>query len=223
MRTKWLILLLTVCFCSYAQQENKSQMALTSAFGATDLKDFCYQFEISYHYMGHPFLGIGGGIGFCGILSDHLPAGYSENGIWTSWCLNKEYKYINQLYLRPSLIFRSPALTRIKDKYGLHFQAEPGIQLLIPYSSVKIDYIDGEAYINSERISSNKGNWCFWNIKSGIFIKNDDFSFGLGYIISNLDVYSNRRTMKIANSSFSEFYPKSKLVHNAFIYFGVSF
>lgn len=224
MRIKWLFLSLAVCFCSYAQQENKSQIAFTAAFGATDQKDFCYQFEISYYYMRHPLMGIGCGIGFCGILSDHLPFGYSENGIWTSWYLNKEYKYINQPYIRPSLIFRSPALTQIKGKYGVYLQAEPGVQLLIPYSYVKIDYINDETYIDySERISSNKGNWCFWNLKSCILIRNNDVSFGLGYIISNLDVYSKRRTMKIENTSFDKFYPKTKLTHNAFIYVGISF
>ncbi len=218
-----LILMLAACNL-YAQPEDKSRVALTAAFGTNNHNDFCYQTELSYHYMRHPYLGFGGAIGACGVLNDHMPNGYANNGIWTSWHLNKEYQYINQLYLRPSILFRTPALVEFKNNYSLHFQFEPGVQLLIPYSSVRIDFVDGEAYEDySERISSSKGNWCFWNLKSGLFLNNNDIIFGIGYIITNLDVYSTRRNMSVENTSLGEFYPKTKLTHYGFIYFGMPF
>lgn len=207
--------------CTYAQStENKLQIAVTAGLDS----NYAYDVEFSSHYLLLPYLGVGGGIGYFNQwYSDYLPSGEIPNGQWNSWALSKSDEKIGKVYLRPSILLRTPTLLK-QGKCNIFFQVEPGMQLLIPYTRLDIDYVNSNTYDSkSEYKSTSKGEWCFWNFKSSINLKVGDMSIGLGYGISNLDIYASRRNIYVEGTSLGTFYPKKSLTHSYFINLAHSF
>lgn len=62
-------------------------------------------------------------------------------------------------------------------------------------------------------------NWLYWSARTSIKLSADRFVFGAGYNISNLDYYSGRRNVTLANGQ--KFYvPKKELSQSIFISIG---
>lgn len=215
--------LLTVGCVSVQSQTDRQQAVLTAALNSND----AYELELSYHYLFLPCVGIGGGVGYSKQwYNDYIPDGYMANDSRTSWRMDDECRKVEKLYIRPSILLKTPPLIKMgKGRIGL--QIEPGLQLTIPYTGVWIEYerygdrFDYES--KSKHISSNKGDWCFWHLKSSMNWTVNKVFIGLGYSISNMDIYSTRRTMTVENTPFSTFYPGKRLTHVFFISSGYSF
>lgn len=210
----YFIVLLFLHCCSYAQSPmDKSRIALTAGLNT----NIAYDLELSYHYMLLPFFGVGGGIGYFNQwYNEYFPYG-ETNGRWNSWVLSESDEKIGKVYLRPSVLFSTPALLK-PGKYKISLQGESGVQLLIPYAGVYIDYVNLNTY-DSKSIykSTSKGKWVFWNFKGGVSLRAHDSALLLGYGISNLDIYSSRRFINVENVSLSDFYPRKKITHSLFV------
>ncbi len=175
-----------------------------------------WQLEASYHWFPIRYVGIGGGIGFWKQYStDAVPQG-------KYWKVNEGYQSPSDLYFRPSLVFISPSLVS-GDDFSVRLFAEPGLMLNIPYENVYIDICSDEYLIPHayQKISSNNGQWCFFDARIGVSAKIEPLSISIGYMFSTLDVYSMRRNMVYDNHSLGSFYPKAKNVHG--VYMTVSF
>lgn len=199
--------------------------------------------EISYHHMFLPYVGIGGGIGLMGQYDyNKTPFGEiaSSNSTRAFWGLDKDQRKIVRPYLRPSLILRTPTLIKMgKERdFRLRLEIEPGVQLTVPYTRTRINYVwypqQGGSYpaigddyddipLQTENYSSRRGTWCFWNLKNSITVSNDHVSFSLGYSISNFDIYSIRRNIVVEGVSFHQFYPKKEYTHCVFAGIGYAF
>lgn len=76
--------------------------------------------------------------------------------------------YCTRILLKPSVIFRSPALLRFESQdLGLHLFASPGFTLAVPAQG------------------SRNASWAYWNISAGINATIDRYVFYLGYSYSN--------------------------------------
>lgn len=207
--------------CLYAQSTlDRSHIVLTAGLNT----NCAYDLELSYHYMLYKYLGVGSGIGyFQQWYNDHLPHGDITNGQWSSWTISESDAKIGKLYFRPNVLLCTPALLKF-DKYEFFLQAESGVQLLIPYTGLYIDYVNSTTYDKKTKFkSTNKGNYCFWNFKSSINMKVRDMSIAFGYGISNLDIYSSRRYIYIEGVSLGEYYPSKKLTQCLYLNIAHSF
>ena len=61
--------------------------------------------------------------------------------------------------------------------------------------------------------------WVSWSGRFTLHFAIDELCFGLGYSMSNYDIWSTRRNGIIEGTSFSEFYPEQRpLYHYFFVY-----
>lgn len=209
--------------CSYAQSNrtsmDRSLFTLTAGLNTND----AYALEFSYHYMLFHYLDIGSGIGyFKQWYNEYFPNGKTD-GKWNSWTLSESDRKIEKLYLRPSVLLSSPPLFKV-GKYKFLLKGEFGVQLLSPHTGIYVDYVNSNTYDSKLKYeSTNKGDWCFWNVKGSVGLRAYSSVLSLGYGISNLDIYSSRRFIKVENTLLSEFYPNRKLTHTLFISLSYSF
>ncbi len=81
---------------------------------------------------------------------------------------DRDYDYCTRLLLKPSVVFRSPALLRFESQdLGIHLFASPGFTLAVPASG------------------SRNASWAYWNVSAGINATIDRYVFYLGYSYSN--------------------------------------
>lgn len=83
-----------------------------------------------------------------------------------------------------------------------------------------IDYFNYNTFGSKSKYkSTNKGEWIFWSVKGGVNLSFTDIAIGVGYGISNLDIYSSRRFINVENVSLSDFYPEKRMPHSLFLCF----
>lgn len=182
-----------------------------------------WESEFSYHYMALPYLGFGGGIGFYKEFEgERYLWGEAWDEMASPWISDEDK--IGNIYIRPSIVLYSPSIKFRRDN-RLCLMFEPGLQMILPHSSVDIDYYDSATLqrTKSKSISSWRGDWCFWNFRGSINYTHRQFSLAMGYGISNLDIYSIRRHLKFQGHSLKEFYPSKELTHSLFLTLGYTF
>ena len=205
-------LFISAHFKSNAQDEAVSRNMHSAGINAAITSSDTWQLEAAYHWFPIRYVGIGGGIGywkqFC---TDAVPQG-------KYWRVNEKYQLPSNLYFHPSLLFFSPTVVKGSD-FAVRLFAEPGLMLGIPYDKVCIDVCSDEYLIPYayKYVSSNKGNWCFFDARIGVSAKIEPLNISVGYIFSTLDVYAMRRNMAYENLAFSSFYPKAKDVHGVYM------
>lgn len=211
-RTKTFVLILLVLFpmMSFSQSDGrKNRMAVSVGIDT----NYAYDFEFSYHYMLRSFFGIGVGLGFYNQwYSDYTPKGSWKNGTGRTWRIEDSEKEIQRNYLNPSIILQTPNLIN-KEKFKMSFFVEPGLQLLLPYAGVHVDYSD----VRSSYVSTWGGEWCFWSFKAALDFRFSQTSIALGYGVSNVDIYSSRRKLMVGTTSFDDFYPEKDFTHSLFL------
>lgn len=168
-----------------------------------------WQVDLAYHYMILPYLGVGGGIGS---WSNYYVDGYASG---QNWHIDSEDEKPWNIYLRPSIVLRSPAL-KIKQSY-LGVFAEPGVMLNIPYNSAYVVSTENWAESESHKVSTNKGQWLAADLRAGVYLNVGPCGISAGYLMSNLDIYSQRRHLSYKGESFSRFYPKKSFMQGAYI------
>lgn len=168
-----------------------------------------YQLEASYHYMISKYAGVGGALGYW--------KNYSEDGCprGNYWSISLDDMKPDNFYLRPSVIFKSPAI-KIKDaQVGLF--AEPGIMLNIPYRRVCLDLTYNWPATDYEYVSTNHGQWCAIDVRLGVFLNCGGFGISAGYMMSNFDIYSQSRHLSYQGQSFEKFYPDDNFMQGAYL------
>lgn len=185
--------------------------SITGALTSSD----CYQIQLSYHYMIWKFVGVGGSIGN---WQNYYENGYASGA---NWSIDDDDNKPWNIYLRPSLVLKSPSF-RIKQ-VCLSLYAEPGIMLNIPYSKVCIEKTHNLQVVDYDYISTNKGQWLAWDVHLGINVDAGPCGVSIGYLMSNLDVYSHFRNLSYNGVSFREFYPKKLFMQGAYLTLSYNF
>lgn len=211
MRIRLSIILLSIIFiCDFAYAKQFEDLTHNRAYisGMLTSSD-SWQVDLGYHYMIFPYLGVGGGIGW---WSNYYVEGYASG---SNWSISSDDEKPWNMYIRPSIVFKTPAL-KIKEVY-IGGYAEPGIMMNIPYHSVYIDNTSKWPNTEYEKISTNKGQWGAFDARIGVYINMGSCGLSLGYMMSNLDIYSQRRHLSYNGVSFSKFYPKKSFMQGAFL------
>ena len=132
---------------------------------------------------------------------------------------------IGWIICKPSLAIKSPAVWKSKDDNScLWVQVDPGLSLACPFRNsltYKMKEISGGIGQTVDyRRFPNKGlQWIYWNTRVSVCLSVDRFVFRGGYYISNLDYYSGRRNVMLANGN--KFYvPKKELSQSIFLSIG---
>ena len=169
-----------------------------------------WQLEFSYHYMlFNNCVGIGGSVGSWKV--------YYEDG-WASgsnWNIDDDDNKPSNFYLRPSVLLKTPAWKYRACAWSIF--AEPGVMLNIPYQRVCIERTQNWPCIDYEYISTNKGQWLALDLRIGVSLDVGPCGISAGYMMSNLDVYSQYRHLSYNGISFEKFYPKKLFMQGAYI------
>lgn len=168
-----------------------------------------WQVDLGYHYMILPYLGIGGGIGWWG---NYYVDGYASGN---NWHIASDDEKPWNMYIRPSIILKTPAL-KIKGIYVGGY-AEPGVMMNIPYHSVYVESTSNWPRIENNKISTNKGQWCAVDTRIGLYLNVGPCGVCVGYLMSNFDIYSQRRHLFYKGAPFSKFYPQKTFMQGAYL------
>lgn len=168
-----------------------------------------WQLEVGYHYMFNKYIGIGGEFGGWQV---YFEEGYASG---KNWDIESEDNKPWNLYLRPSIILKTPAIKLGQVDLGLF--AEPGVMMNLPYRKVWIrQYTNWPDYENKS-ISTSKGQWCAIDARIGAYVNFGPCGFSLGYCMSNFDVYSQSRQLSYKGTSFKDIYPKKSFMQGAYL------
>ena len=128
------------------------------------------------------------------------------------------------MQIKSALILSDVIFLADSNNFKLWVQIEPGLSFACPFHNsltYEIREFSGTAgHTVDYRTFRNKDlNWLYWSAKTSIKLSADRFVFGAGYNISNLDYYSGRRNVTLANGQ--KFYvPKKELSQSIFISIG---
>ncbi|MDE5554195.1 MAG: hypothetical protein K2J10_03310 [Muribaculaceae bacterium] len=202
-----LIILVSLSAKAYDGENNftHNRLSMSGMLTSSD----CWQFEMSYHYMFWKYLGIGGGVG---TLKNYFVDGYASG---RGWHINGDDEKPQHIYLRPSVVIRSPSIRIKQTRWGLYL--EPGAFMTLPYTSVTITSYDNWQKIEFRHASTKKGQWFATDVHLGLYIDIGPASISFGYTWSNFDIYSQFRHLSYKGTSFSEFYPSKPSMHGAFL------
>lgn len=222
---KVLFFFLTACssVCAYPQNDAK----FTAAFygGIYINNEQAWQLEPSFSWHFHKYIGIGGGVEFTSqynqpgrtTIIDGHEAELVENERNAGWIIFK-----------PHVIFKSPALWKCSDNYmRLWVQAEPGVSLACPFRNsltYGIKEYQGAAShtVDYRRFPNRDLHWFYWNARASVNFAIDRIVISAGYYISNLDYYSGRRNVMLADGR--KFYvPKKEISQSIFLSLGYTF
>lgn len=183
------------------------------------------QLEPNVSWLFHRYFGIGMGL--------EMTSQYNQPSRQTSIDgqeaeLTENERNVAWIILKPSLILKSPKVwSSSDDYYRIWFQVEPGLSLASPFhNSLTYEIKERQGAIVQTvdyRKFRNKGlKWFYWNARASVNISIDRFAIGAGYYISNLDYYSGRRNVTLANGQ--KFHvPKKELSQSVFLSVGYSF
>lgn len=196
-----------------AKDEDKfnHRVAFNGALTSSD----SWLLEFSYHYMFNRYVGLGGSIGSWEV--------WYEDG-WASgknWNIDEDDNKPWNLYLRPSVLLKTPALKYRACAWSLF--AMPGVMLNIPYQRVCIEKTQNWPDIEYKYISTTKGQWLALDLRIGVSLDVGPCGISVGYLMSNHDVYSQYRHFSYNGTSFAKFYPKKPFMQGAYLSCSYSF
>lgn len=221
--------LLLIIFGSYFQtyaQENERKQWQGTLYGGLYLNnEQAWQLEPSITWNFHKYIGISLGVELTGqynqpsrfTMIDGYEAELTENERDIAWVI-----------LKPSVVFRSPNVWRSADNYyRLWFQAEPGLSFACPFRNsltYEIKEFQGNVgHTVDYKKFPNKGlQWFYWNARCSVNFAIDSFIIGAGYYISNLDYYSGRRNVILADGEKFRV-PEKQLSQSVFLSVGYTF
>lgn len=206
---KLLLFLSIICAPVILANEAEDKMHHRLGFNGALTSSDTWQLEFSYHYMFIDFIGLGASIGSWEV--------YYEEG-WASgnnWNIDDDDNKPWNFYLRPSVILKTPALKSRDCAWS--FFAEPGIMLNIPYQRVCIESTPNWPAIEYDYISTSSGQWLALDLRIGVSLDVGPCGISGGYMMSNLDVYSQYRHLSYRGISFKDFYPEKSFMQGAYL------
>ena len=214
------IMLLSINMAANANDDIESKMWQATLFGGLYLNnEQAWQLEPSVSWHFHKNIGIRLGLEFTSqynqpshrtIIDGHA-AELASNERDIAWIIFK-----------PSMVFKTPEICKTKDNYyRLWFQAEPGISFACPFrNSLTYEIKEFHGAVGQTvdyRRFLNKGlKWFYWNARISVNFAIDRIVIGAGYYISNLDYYSGRRNVTLANGH-RFLVPKKELSQSVFL------
>lgn len=222
-----MILLSAISLCSMAKdtEERRKQWQADLYGGLYINNEQAWQLEPSITWNFHKYIGVSLGLEFTSQYNqpsrsteiDGHKADLADNEQNVAWVI-----------LKPSVVFKSPAVWKSSDNHNrLWFQINPGISLACPFRNsltYEIMEIKGNiGYPVDYRRFKNRGlQWFYWNARASVNFSIGRVVIGAGYYISNLDYYSGRRNVTLANGQ--KFYvPKKELSQSVFLSIGYCF
>ncbi len=214
-----------ICLMAKAQDADKNRWQATLYGGLYLNNEMAWQLEPNVSWSFHKCIGIGIGL--------ELTNQYNQPSRMTvidghEAELTANERNIAWFIFKPTVIFKSPVLWRSSDDYfRLWIQAEPGISLACPSrNSLTYEVKAFQGAIGQTidyRRFQNKGlQWLYWNARASVNFAIDRVVIGAGYGISNLDYYSGRRNVTLANGQ--KFHvPKKELSQSVFLSLGYLF
>ena len=218
-------LILSVFLPGYAEsnESRRWQASLTGGLYINNEQAWSLEPSVSWHF--HKYIGMGIGLEFT--------SQYNQP-IRTTVIDGKEAELVNNernvgwIIFKPHMIFKSPVVWKSTDDLmRLWFQVDPGISLACPFRNsltYEVKEFQGAVYntVDYRRFANKDLQWFYWNARASINFSIDRFIIGAGYYISNLDYYSGRRNVTLANGQ--KFYvPKKELSQSIFLSLGYIF
>lgn len=218
-------LMLTACMYGKAEDSEAYKWRASLLGGLYINNEQAWQLEPSVSWHFHKYIGVGIGMEF---TSQYNQPGRQTTIDGYEADLVDNERNVSWIIFKPSVIFRSPAVWKSSDEY-LHiwFQAEPGMSLACPIRNsltYGIREFQGMAghIVDYRRFPNNGLQWFYWNVRASVNFAIDRFIIGAGYSISNLDYYSGRRNVTLANGQ--KFYvPEKELSQSIFLSLGYIF
>lgn len=217
-RIRCLIVVLSLCLCVKADDAVKQwQATLYGGLYLNNEQAWSLEPSVAWHF--HKYVGVAFGV--------ELTAQYNQSSRQTvidghEADLTKNQRDASWIIFKPSAVFKSPDLWKSDDNYfRLWLQAEPGISLACPFHNsltYEIKEFQGAVgyTVDYKRFPNKDLRWFYWNVRLSANISVDQFVIGIGYYLSDLDYYSARRNVTLADGSKFRV-PKKELSQNIFL------
>lgn len=170
-----------------------------------------WQMEFGYHYMFSKYIGIGASVGAWQV---YFVDGWASGADW-SIDSDEGNDRPSNIYLHPSLVFKTKAIRVKQVEIGLYI--EPGAMMNVPYEKVCIRQDLQWPECEFHYVSTGKGQWFAPDIRLGVCVNVGPCGFMAGYLISDLDVYSQFRHLSYRGQSFRDFYPRKSSMRGGFL------
>lgn len=114
---------------------------------------------------------------------------------------------VRWILFKPAVVIRTPDIWRSADgAWRLWLQGEPGVTLGCPFrNSLTYEILDFQGNVSTvtgwRRFSNHGLRWAYWNARVSVNIAFDYLVFGASYSVSNLDYYSGRRGVTLADGT----------------------
>lgn len=190
---------------AYDDEELRNRVGLSGTLTSS----YTYSLDVTYHYMLSEYLGVGGAFGW---WKNYYEEGRAHGNHWT---VDGDDTQPRNPYLRPSVVLKTPGLEYRGARWSLF--AEPGVMLNIPYRRVCIALTPHWPHEDYTYVSTNRGQWFAAEVRAGVNVDIELCSISFGYILSNLDIYSQYRHLSYDGISFRDFYPVKPLMQGAFL------
>lgn len=209
MKKSLLVLCLILCQSLSYAGEGEDKLSHRLGFNGALTSSDSWLLEFSYHYMFNRYIGLGGSVGSWAV---YFEEGYASGSNWhIADDDNKPWNF----YLRPSVLLKTPALKYRSSAWSVF--AEPGVMLNIPYRSVCIETARNWTTVDYNDISTSKGQWLAFELRVGVSLDIGPCGISAGYLMSNLDVYSQYRHLSFKGTSFADFYPRRPFMQGAYV------
>lgn len=181
-----------------------------------------YDTRLSYQYYLTKSIGIGVSIGYYNQWqASHIPQSENNNQEWDYWRLSEKDSKPQNIYLEPSLSINSPAIAQV-GSWSFKLGVDLGVMFQLPFTLVSVKYINTTTQKSHQKnIYTSDMQWFFGDIRPAIRVENKGGIFvDFGYGLSDFDIYSSYRKIKIQEKTLNDFYPKKKLNNTFFLKVG---
>lgn len=223
-----IILAVLLSWCAtvglYAQDDKPTFTA--DLYGGIYLNnEQAWQLEPSVSWLFHKYLGVALGLELTGQYNQPIRQTTIDG---QEAELTDNERNIRWVIFKPSVILKSPTVLESADHdYRLWFQVEPGLSLACPFRNsltYEIKEFAGAVSqtVDYRRFPNKDLQWFYWNARASVNFAIGRFILRGGYSLSNLDYYSGRRNITLANGQ--KFHvPKRELSQSVFLSIGYSF
>ena len=219
-----LIIAALILFCPtlVCSQNSKSVFTADLYGGIYINNEQAWQIEPSISWNFYKYLGLNFGL--------ELTRQYNQPGRQTiidgrEAELADNERNIGWVIFKPSLTIKTPTIWESRDNdCCLWAEVNPGLSLACPFRNsltYEIKNISGGIgqTIDYRKFPNEGLEWLYWNTRISVCLAVDRFMFRGGYCISNLDYYSGRRNIQLANGN--KFYvPQKELSQSIFLSIG---
>ncbi|MBD5346603.1 MAG: hypothetical protein HDR92_05680 [Bacteroides sp.] len=193
----------------FALSANEDAIRNRVGFSGTLTSSYTYSLDVTYHYMLSDYIGVCGALGW---WKNYYEEGRAHGNHWT---VDDDDLRPSNVYLRPSMVLKPPGLTYKAARWALF--AEPGVMLNIPYKRVCVALTPHWPHTDYAYVSTSRGQWFAAEVRAGVNVDIELCSISFGYILSNLDIYSQYRHLSYDGISFRDFYPVKPCMQGAFL------